>query len=99
MPVRIAPLLIFAAGIVVVGYGVLYRHQHPPRIVATSTLTVTDPASGQATQFSRRTIEIGSVRLEEVQLPGGTWIDCGGDCREAVMREHLEFWPRRMLER
>jgi hypothetical protein len=98
MPVRIVPLLILAAGLAVVGYGILYRRRNPPHIVATSKLTLADPASGQTIQFSIRTIEMGSVRLEEVQLPGGTWIDCGGDCRETVLREHLEFWPRRMLE-
>lgn len=99
MPVRIVPLLILAAGLAVVGYGIHYRRQHPPHIVATSTFTLTDPATGQAIQFSRRTIEMGSVRLDEVQLPRGTWIDCGGDCRETVLREHLGFWPRRLLER
>lgn len=39
----------------------------------------------------------GAVRLNsrgypEVQLPSGTWIDCEGDCREAMRRIYLDFW-------
>jgi hypothetical protein len=28
----------------------------------------------------------------EVQLPGGAWIDCARDCREALRRQKLDFW-------
>jgi len=39
----------------------------------------------------------GAVRknrqgFAEVQLPGGGWIDCAGDCREALRRTYLDFW-------
>lgn len=39
----------------------------------------------------------GAVRMNprgfpEVQLPSGAWIDCAGDCREAMRRMHLDFW-------
>lgn len=39
----------------------------------------------------------GAVRMNprgypEVQLPSGTWIDCAGDCREAMRRIYLDFW-------
>ena len=39
----------------------------------------------------------GAVRINrrgypEVQLPSGTWIDCEGDCREALRRMQLDFW-------
>jgi len=28
----------------------------------------------------------------ELRLPSGTWIDCGGDCRDALRRDHLDIW-------
>lgn len=39
----------------------------------------------------------GAVRINaqgypEVQLPSGTWIDCEGDCRDALRRMQLDFW-------
>jgi hypothetical protein len=28
----------------------------------------------------------------EVRLPGGTWIDCAGDCREKLRETTIDFW-------
>jgi hypothetical protein len=28
----------------------------------------------------------------EMRLHGGTWIDCRGDCREALREETVDFW-------
>lgn len=28
----------------------------------------------------------------EMRLKGGTWIDCRGDCREALREETVDFW-------
>jgi hypothetical protein len=28
----------------------------------------------------------------EVRLPGGTWIDCAGDCRETLREETIDFF-------
>lgn len=28
----------------------------------------------------------------EVRLPGGTWIDCAGDCRETLREESIDFF-------
>lgn len=28
----------------------------------------------------------------EARLKGGTWIDCRGDCREAIRQDVLDFW-------
>jgi hypothetical protein len=27
-----------------------------------------------------------------VRLPGGTWIDCAGDCRDKLRAETIDFW-------
>lgn len=28
----------------------------------------------------------------QMRLKGGTWIDCRGDCREALREETVDFW-------
>jgi hypothetical protein len=28
----------------------------------------------------------------EVRLPGGSWIDCAGDCREKLRETTIDFW-------
>ena len=28
----------------------------------------------------------------EVRLPGGTWIDCAGDCRDKLRETTVDFW-------
>lgn len=28
----------------------------------------------------------------EVRFPGGTWVNCSGDCREKLRDETLDFW-------
>lgn len=35
----------------------------------------------------------------EVQLPGGVWIDCAGDCRETLRRQKLDYWETQQEDR
>ena len=35
----------------------------------------------------------------EVRLPGGTWIGCAGDCRDALRVETIDFWAQRDADR
>ncbi|HXF54948.1 MAG TPA: hypothetical protein VNK52_12560 [Hyphomicrobiaceae bacterium] len=28
----------------------------------------------------------------EVRLPGGSWIDCAGDCRDKLRESTIDFW-------
>lgn len=28
----------------------------------------------------------------EVRLPGGSWIDCAGDCRDTLREATIDFW-------
>jgi hypothetical protein len=35
----------------------------------------------------------------EVRMPGGTWISCKGDCRDALREETVDFWAQREFER
>jgi hypothetical protein len=33
----------------------------------------------------------------QVRLPGGTWVDCAGDCREKLRVKTVDFWKEQML--
>jgi hypothetical protein len=77
---------------VVLAAGLWQQWRHPRRIVATGQVRVADAATGQAMMLRTRVAERGSVRLEEVELPGGTWIDCGGDCAKAAREAGPEHW-------
>lgn len=56
------------------------------------------PGYGRVTAYSHygNGSVTGAVRRRgnayEVQLPGGFWEDCAGNCRETLRREHLDFW-------
>ena len=39
-----------------------------------------------------RVVMVGSVRLEEIRMPNGTWIDCAGDCRKTALEAGPDFW-------
>jgi len=30
----------------------------------------------------------------QVRLPGGTWLDCGGDCQQKLREETVDFWQK-----
>lgn len=34
---------------------------------------------------------------QQVQLPGGTWVDCAGDCRRKLRKSTVDFWQEQML--
>lgn len=89
---RLAPLLILALGLGIVGYGLWYRQQHPPRVIGHGSVEVEDPRTGRRATFATRTVEIGAIRQVEIQLPSGTWVDCTGDCAAALRRELLDVW-------
>jgi hypothetical protein len=44
----------------------------------------------------------GPVRVtdvgKQVRLPGGTWVDCAGDCREKLRIKTVDFWYEQMLQ-
>jgi hypothetical protein len=60
------------------------------------------PGQGYVTAESRygTATVTGAVRTgphgrPEVQLPGGTWIECGRSCRDTLRRETVDFWQNR----
>lgn len=33
---------------------------------------------------------------QKVRLPGGTWVDCAGDCKERLRTKTVDFWYEQM---
>ena len=98
MSLKIAPFLILALGVAVIGYGMWKRQQDPPRVVSTGVFTFKDKHD-TVLIFPRRVVAVAGFEKVEVQLPGGTWIDCRGDCAERIKAEHAEIWDSQMLGR
>jgi hypothetical protein len=85
--------LIGALGLGIVAYGTYIRRIDPPTIVGESKIDVADPKGGAAKiTFRTRTVKGGGITTEQVELPGGTWIECSGDCRDAVRKATTDFW-------
>lgn len=93
MTVKMGGLLLALVMLAVLAAGFWHQYRNPRRIVATGQVRVTSPTQpGPAVTLATRVVMVGSVRLEEVGLPGGTWIDCAGDCAKAAREAGPEFW-------
>lgn len=100
MPLKLVAVLIAIVGIAIVGWGVWYRQQHAREIVATGLMRVESRARPGAVQtLKTRTVRIGAIRLDEIELPNGTWIDCAGDCRRAAQDAGPDFWDAQARDR
>jgi hypothetical protein len=94
--------LVFAAALLAFfAFALWYQRQHPREIVGTGQVTVEKNRPGGVTRVTlrTRTISINGRRFQEVELPGGTWIDCAGDCRKAVFDTGDGFWQKIERER
>jgi hypothetical protein len=40
-------------------------------------------------------VRLGPGGRRQVQLPGGTWIDCRQTCSDTLRRETVDFWQSR----
>jgi hypothetical protein len=92
-----AAWLIAALGLGIVAYGTLMRRIDPPKVIREGKIDIADPkdggkGGGSKVSFRTRTVQGGGIVTEQVELPGGTWIDCGGDCRDAVRKATTDFW-------
>jgi len=97
MSLKYAPFIILALGAAVVGYGQWMRQQDPPRVLSTGVFSFKDKL-GTVLIFPKRVVAVAGFETTEVQLPGGTWIDCRKDCAEAIKTEHTEFFEQQMLK-
>ena len=97
MPLKWVPVFILILGVTVIGYGLWQRHLYPPRVVSTGVFSFIDKA-GTLLIFPKRVVAVAGFEKTEIQLPGGTWIDCHGDCAQAIREAHTEFWDTQMLK-
>jgi hypothetical protein len=87
---------IAAGGLAVVGYGTWMRIQHPAEVLSEGAIEVADPGKTAARiRLRTRTVAVGGVRMQEIELPNGTWIDCSGDCAGAARKAGSDFWDER----
>ena len=76
----------FATGIASVGlgmasYGIWQQISNPMRVLSVGNADVADPRGGDVrkVRLVTRAVAIGKLVRSEVELPNGTWVDCGGD--------------------
>jgi hypothetical protein len=94
MASRHMPLIaIIALMSVVAGAAYYYQTRHPREIVGRGQITIERKGgSPSGRTLATRKIAIASTTFEEVALPNGTWIGCGGDCRAAAVAALDKFW-------
>ena len=74
-------------------FAIWYSQKHPRTIVGAGSIVVTSKRPPFATiTLNTRDISINGVVFKEVELPGGTWIDCAGDCPMSVRNAREDFW-------
>lgn len=98
MAIKWVPIVIAALGAGVVGYGLWKRSIDPPRVISTGTFQFADKL-GTVLIFPKRVVAVAGFETTEVQLPGGTWIDCRRDCATTIKAEYTEFWDTQMMNK
>lgn len=91
MRLTFVPYVLAVAFLAIAGYGIMRRQANPPRVIETSSIKITDP-SGTVLIFPKRRLAVAGFETTEVQLPGGSWIDCRADCAEAIRVETSHIW-------
>jgi hypothetical protein len=97
MPIKYAPIVLALLAALGIGIGLWRRYQNPPRVISTASFQFTDKL-GTKLIFPQRVVAVAGFETTEVQLPGGTWIDCRGDCAATIKAEHTEFWDHQILK-
>ena len=49
--------------------------------------------SGRCVNGPVKSYELG----QKVRLPGGTWVDCAGDCKDKLRAKTVDFWYEQKL--
>ena len=81
-------------------FALWYQRAHPRVITGTGQITVTSRRPPyQSMTLQTRDVRINAVSFKEVKLPGGTWIDCSGDCRQAARDASTDIWEAQDAKR
>ena len=93
--------VLLAVFVVSVGaYGLWYQRQHPRVVLSTGQVRVESKVRpGNPQTLKTRVVQFGTVKVEEIELPNGTWIDCAGDCRRAALDAGPDFWDAQARDR
>lgn len=90
---KFAPYVIGLGMAGIVAYGLFVNWKQPRRITGHGEVTARSRHTpGKSVTLRTRRVEGAGATFQEVELPGGSWLDCSGDCAEAVRREHLDVW-------
>lgn len=96
---KYAPYLIGLLMAGVLAYGLYLQFRDPRKIIGHGQVTAKSRYTpGKSVTLRTRNVEGSGTTFKEVELPGGTWIDCGGDCAETVRRQHLDLWETKREE-
>ena len=79
------------------GFALWYSQQHPRQIVGRGVVRI--ETGGHTETLQTRDVDINGVRFSEVEMPNGTWIDCGGDCGRAAHDAGAGFWDKQARDR
>ena len=97
---RMAGVIVGGVVLALLVFGLWYSNKHPRQIVGTSTVTFdTRRAGSTMATLKTREIEVNGRRFSEVEMPNGTWLDCGGDCGRAARDADGALWERIDKER
>ena len=97
---RLVPLAVIGLVLAVLVLGLTYQRDNPREIVGTGSVTVAGVRAGSKTLTLRtRDVRIAGAVFKEVEMPGGTWIACTGDCARAAREAGDEFWDAQQKQR
>ena len=98
--VRFLAVVLGVAAFVLAGYSLYDAFYGPPKVVLKSGTVTAQSKMDPEKKATRKTRQVqrGSDIFWEVELPGGLWLDCAGDCAEAYRREELDPWQTRKEE-
>lgn len=91
MRLKYVPYILGAVILAVLTLGFARRTADPPHVIETGSIVLTDQA-GTRLIFASRVLRSGGVTSSEIQVPGRGWIDCRGDCRDALRQTRAGSW-------
>lgn len=93
MSVKAGGMVVAMLVVAVVAYAIWLQYGLARVVVSTGTVRVESAARPELSQLLKtRVVDVGRIRVTEVELPNGTWIDCGGDCRKSALEAVPEFF-------